>query len=41
MPHYMLGTNQNIRCALADGYYHDLDMKKCHPVLIYRIAKQT
>ena len=40
MPHYMLGTTKNIRCILADKYYHDLDIKNCHPVLIYQIAKK-
>ena len=41
IPHYMLDTPKNIRCISADKYYHDLDIKNCHPVLIYQIAKKT
>ena len=40
MPHYMLGTPKNIRCILADKYYHDLDIKNCHSVLIDQFAKK-
>jgi hypothetical protein len=39
MPHYMLGTVNNIRCILAHKNYQDLDIKNCHPVLIYQNAK--
>ena len=37
----MLGTRKIIRSILAHKYYHDLDIKNCHPVLIYQIAKKT
>ena len=31
MPYYMLDTPKNILCVLADKYYHDFDIKNCHP----------
>ena len=41
VPHYMIGTRKIIRSILAHKYYIDLDIKNCHPVLIYQIAKKN